>query len=352
MAFSSPLRPAAVPAGIHSLASALVACYLGGLAAWFVVQQLIGDAAWWLFVLNAMALYLFVPLPFAFALALWRRSLLLIGGSLLAAMVFALFWGSLFWPNPRHQANGPALTVMAYNLLGFNMNADGVVESLRASDADIIALSELNRTIAAAIAADLAAEYPYQTLDPRDGVWGSGVISRLPFTRLDTPALADPRWISEPTVLELEFEGRDIVFVRVHAASGAIHYEARQRQARLLAGFAAAEERPVIIAGDFNATDRNESYAILTEHLYDAWEKAGDGLGGTFPGASRQATPGSSRPDFLGIDIPRWLVRIDYVFCSYDWQAVSARIGPWDGHSDHRPVIAEVALSDAPYAGP
>ncbi|HLG12781.1 MAG TPA: hypothetical protein VI876_13565, partial [Dehalococcoidia bacterium] len=97
---------------------------------------------------------------------------------------------------------------------------------------------------------------------------------------------------------------------------------------------------------------RNDSYAILTEHLYDAWEKAGSGLGNTFPGVSREVTPGSSRPDMLGIDVPKWLIRIDYVFCTYDWEAVDARIGPWDGNSDHRPVIAEVTLRTHEYAGP
>jgi endonuclease/exonuclease/phosphatase (EEP) superfamily protein YafD len=54
----------------------------------------------------------------------------------------------------------------------------------------------------------------------------------------------------------------------------------------------------------------------------------------------------------LGIDVPKWLIRIDYVFCSYDWQAIDARIGPWDGKSDHRPVIAEVALRTEAYAEP
>jgi endonuclease/exonuclease/phosphatase (EEP) superfamily protein YafD len=103
----------------------------------------------------------------------------------------------------------------------------------------------------------------------------------------------------------------------------------------------------LIIAGDFNASDLNDSHGILTEHLYDAWREAGSGLGNTFPGVSRQDTPHSSRPDPFGIDVPKWLIRIDYIFCTYDWQPIDARIGPWDGHSDHRPVIAELALRDA-----
>jgi endonuclease/exonuclease/phosphatase (EEP) superfamily protein YafD len=37
-------------------------------------------------------------------------------------------------------------------------------------------------------------------------------------------------------------------------------------------------------------------------------------------------------------------VRIDYVFYSSHWRAAAARLGPWDGGSDHRPVVAELAL--------
>jgi len=328
-----------------------VASYLLVLTGWLLVQQAIGDRTSWLFLINAAGIYLFLPLPLALSIAIWRRSLPLVGGSLAAAAVFVIVWGGLFWPNSHEEAEGPVLTVMAYNLLGFNPDPEGVVEALRKSDADLIGLSELNPRVARAIERELRDEYPYQLLEPEDGVTGSGVISRIAFERVEAP-LADPEWISPPTVIQLEFEGRSVIFVRVHSASGAVYYAARERQARLLSQFASEQTEPVILAGDFNATDRNDSYAVLTQHMYDAWEKAGSGLGNTFPGASRDASPGSSRPDVLGISVPKWLIRIDYVFCSYDWEAIDARIGPWDGHSDHRPVIASVTLRDHVYAGP
>jgi endonuclease/exonuclease/phosphatase (EEP) superfamily protein YafD len=328
------------------------ALYFAGLACWLLVERFVGDSAWWLFLINAAGIYFFAPLPLAMAVAAWRRSVTLIGASLAAAAVFLWLWGGLFWPDGHEKPEGSVLTVMAYNVLGFNTHPDGVIDALLKSDADVIGLSELNRPVAAAISRDLRDEYPYQTLDPKDGVTGSGVISRQPIQHVAAPELADPGWISPPTVLQLQFDGETILFVRVHSASGAPHYEARERQARLLADYAAAQDRPVILAGDFNTTDRNDSYEILTANLYDAWEKAGSGLGNTFPGASKDDTPGSSRPDVLGIDAPQWLIRIDYVFCTYDWEAVDARIGPWDGHSDHRPVIAEVALRHHEYAGP
>jgi endonuclease/exonuclease/phosphatase (EEP) superfamily protein YafD len=38
------------------------------------------------------------------------------------------------------------------------------------------------------------------------------------------------------------------------------------------------------------------------------------------------------------------MARIDYIFYSPDLQATAAWLGPWDGRSDHRPVIARLAL--------
>src|SRR5690606_32794492 len=40
-------------------------------------------------------------------------------------------------------------------------------------------------------------------------------------------------------------------------------------------------------------------------------------------------------------------LRIDYVFHSEEWRALDARIRPWDGESDHRPVLVRLA-----YLGP
>lgn len=323
--------------------SAAVGAYLLGLGAWFLLWQIAGDANSWLFTLNAIAIYLFAPLPLALGIAVLRRNLSLIAGSVVAAAVFAWLWGGLFWPGGQDDPEGLMLTVMTYNLLGSNEHAESIIPALRESDADIIALSELNTTVGAAIGRELASEYPYQVLAPEVGVSGGGVISRFPISPL-AGELEDAYWASDPDVLDVDFRGEHILLVRAHSSSGALSVGHRERQAHLISDLAASAQLPLIVLGDFNATDVNESHHILTEHLQDTWREVGSGLGNTFPGASRDVSPGSDRPDLFGINFPKWLIRIDYVFCSYDWQPIDARIGPWDGYSDHRPVIAEVAL--------
>jgi endonuclease/exonuclease/phosphatase (EEP) superfamily protein YafD len=96
------------------------------------------------------------------------------------------------------------------------------------------------------------------------------------------------------------------------------------------------------VTTDFNACDQSTAYAIVTRVLGDAWREAGWGFGHTFPGA---LSPGSSRPIILGLPVPMWLLRIDYILHSRDWRTHWARIGPWDGVSDHRPVLARLVLS-------
>jgi endonuclease/exonuclease/phosphatase (EEP) superfamily protein YafD len=170
-----------------------------------------------------------------------------------------------------------------------------------------------------------------------------GVISRFPLR--DTRAtLSDPEWVAEPQVLELDFDGRPVTVVNFHAAAGIFFRAGRNRQATLLARFARDHDRPLLLVGDLNATSTNAAYERITDLLDDAWAEAGAGFGHTFPGAGPGDTPGSSRPTVLGVSVPKWLVRIDYVFHSRHFVVTGARLGRFDGYADHRPVIAELAL--------
>jgi endonuclease/exonuclease/phosphatase (EEP) superfamily protein YafD len=80
--------------------------------------------------------------------------------------------------------------------------------------------------------------------------------------------------------------------------------------------------------------------------MHDAWRGAGFGLGHTFPG---KPTPdvGGSRPVFLGIPVPMWLVRIDHIFHSDSFVTIDAQVGPNDAGSDHRAVVATLAFRGA-----
>jgi vancomycin resistance protein VanJ len=323
----------------------MAAAYLIGLLGWLAIWQLVGDRSGWLFALNALALYLFLPLPLVAPIALFARKRALWLGFALAVAVWAYLWGPLFLQRPQEPLPGEqVLRVMTYNVLGFNLDTESVLSAIREADADVIGFKELNPTIAQAIRDRLGDEYPYQKLDAQPGVTGSGIISRYPFTPTGE-TLADPEWVGPPDVVEVAVAGTSVTLVRFHSVSKPANFAARERQARLLADFAAAQEGPLILLGDLNASSTNNAYAIITDVLEDAWRGAGRGFGHTFPGVSKAINPGSGRPQILGISLPSWLLRIDYVFHSEHWRPVSARTGSY-GSSDHRPLIVDLALKE------
>ncbi len=116
----------------------------------------------------------------------------------------------------------------------------------------------------------------------------------------------------------------------------------REEQSHRIVDFVGAHTtQPIIVTGDFNMTDQNVSYNFVAGVLRDSWREAGLGLGHTFPSNNLNA-----RPTFnvAGLYPMMWLVRIDYIFHSAHWHAVSADLGNWDGQSDHRPVIVKLLL--------
>jgi endonuclease/exonuclease/phosphatase (EEP) superfamily protein YafD len=91
----------------------------------------------------------------------------------------------------------------------------------------------------------------------------------------------------------------------------------------------ATNSGPGILMGDFNLTDQNDNYTLLSDAgLTDAFRAAGWGFGFTWPSRSR-------------IGLLRLLVRIDYIWHSAHFRTIHAWVGP-DAGSDHLPVLARL----------
>nr|HMN30345.1 endonuclease/exonuclease/phosphatase family protein [Caldilineaceae bacterium] len=235
---------------------------------------------------------------------------------------------------------------------GPNPARDAALATLQAANVDVIALQELNPAVAAAVHARLSDRFPYQLLDPQHGVTGMGGISRYP---LHTTGQQIPgAWLGSPQVVCLDYHGTPVTLVNVHCVS--VEFDGwnarakvewsigeRERQATALAEFAAAQPGPLIALGGFNTAEQSTAYQCITRRLHDAWRAAGHGLGHTFPGAD---SPGSARPVIAGVKAPLWLIRIDYIFYSSHWRPLAAWLGPGTGSSDHRPVVAHLALTE------
>lgn len=325
--------------------------YLAALFGWFVTRAFFGDRWWWLFLLNVIAPYLFLPIPLILLSALPGKRIELWLFGCLALLLGLYLYGGLLIPRlPAAHAAEKAFVVMTSNVLVNQTNGAAVVRSIRESNADVVALQELNVPIIEAIRQNLAGEYPYQVLSPEDNASGMGVISRYPLQV--TNEQLSGHWLGKPQVLQIDLEGTTIILVNVHCISINLAHDnwqqnlelgvyERERAAEALAGLASRRKAPLIVVGDFNTTDQTQAYHIINNTLRDAWREAGFGTGHTFPGPY---APFGGSPSAKPAQIPVWLARIDYIFYSNEWRILSARNGPENGGSDHRPVIAEFVI--------
>jgi hypothetical protein len=86
---------------LRRIVAAPVVVYALVVASWVVAHELVGDEYWLLALLNALAVYLFVPLPIATFLALLaRRPTAWISIAMVTLLFAGLFTGELTPPLP------------------------------------------------------------------------------------------------------------------------------------------------------------------------------------------------------------------------------------------------------------
>ncbi len=326
--------------------------YTALILAWFAAYLLGGDNLPYLGLANLLAVYFFAPLPLVLLAGLLCRRQALLLGFAAGLLIFLGLWGRVFTPRlSPAQAEGPRLRVMTFNVLAWHNFTAPLLEVIRQEDPDVLFIQELNPALALALEGELGQVYPYRQLEPAGNPSGIGTLSKHPFTPVAGGGeLPGQGWIGGPLLAEMEWQGQRVTLVNFHmlpttgvygGERTARDFRVRAEQARLLAEL--AQNGPAILAGDANSVPTSDAYQILTAGLQDAWAEAGWGLGHTFPGSS--TSPGSDRPRLGGLAVPPWLARIDYIFCTQDWEVLSARLARVDGVSDHRGVVAELSLA-------
>jgi len=94
---------------------------------------------------------------------------------------------------------------------------------------------------------------------------------------------------------------------------------------------------PLIVLGDFNATDQSTTYKTINRYLHNAHWDAGWGFGFTFP-APPHVPP--EWPFETGV-----IYRIDHIFYSDHFTAHDAQTLTTSAGSDHLPVTAILSYS-------
>ncbi len=251
--------------------------------------------------------------------------------------------GELFSLQPAAATDGGAttLTVLTWNLEMGSKAAGASVEGIAGMDADVVALQELTQDVAAAIEADgtLASRYPYRILEPREGVDGMGILSRLPLAAIDSQ--------QEPLILRAGLQlpdGRTIEVLNVHPYPPGISLvrrfpvglDTRRLDEDLAMVASRADGVPVgavLVVGDLNTTPTEPGFAALTQGLTDAHASVGTGPGFTWRPSSLEG---------LGVGF----LRLDHVLAGSMLTPVAA-VTDCSIPGDHCRLLVTLRVADA-----
>lgn len=280
------------------------------------------------FLIGAMSL---TPYVVAGAGALTLLTLLLRRWVLgLAVLVITLALTSLLGPRylaeEQPDADGLHLRIMTANLRLGQADAQTLVNLVRRHEVDVLTMPELTPDAVSALdSAGLADLLPYRVFDAQVGGHGSGIASNLPLRQI---ILVDGSTMSQPSAV-VDLPGNDDIEVTAVHIQPPLNNRAARTWHDELGGLpeATTDERPRILAGDFNATLDHAAFRNLVDHGYaDAGEEAGDGMIATW----------SSWPTGPPLTLDHIVTDVRCAISSYDVYDLPG--------SDHRAVMAEVIL--------
>ena len=266
---------------------------------------------------------------------LWRKVWLALM-VLPMASLFLMNYGWQYVIRPLQvPSNTPTIRILSFNTFEAWEDFEPTLRLIQETDADIVALQEVNERVAWHINEELRAIYPFISLHAEDHT-GSGmaILSRYPI-------VSDRVWLVSRLQQKvwLDIEGQIVTLVNVHTKQTIFsgRYEIRSQEiSYILEAAHQTDDTPTILVGDFNLTDQSEDYARIAEHFVDSHREAGWGMGYTFPEGRH----------FFDILIPTSIARIDYLFYRNHLQAVGSEVLGAVKGSDHRPLLVTLALVD------
>lgn len=338
---------------LHRLPALAASLYALAMAVYLALRLLFGDGFWWLSLLNTFAHLLFLPLLPLLALAALARSRAGTLRLLPLAVVGGMWFAPYFLPKAQNESSGIRLQTVSFNVWGHNHDLSQIEAWIRATNADIVLLQEISPAYAQAELPHLRDLYPYQSSQSDPSRWGGNItLSRYPILTEDYIDLQTPE-TPPPLRVVLDVEGYSVAVYNVHLAWPARQHprlslpissfylkvalgfddRARNQQITHLIEHLQNEPYPYIVAGDFNMSASSATYQRLAAAMQDSFREVGSGLGTSWPVSSARGLPAFVPP----------LIRIDYIWHSAHFRALTAQAGPRLG-SDHLPVLAGLEL--------
>jgi len=281
--------------------------------------------------LNALTPMLFLPSwVVAIVAGVFRRWALLLAAALLvvAHLSFALPELLAAEDVPSSALTAPAFRIFSANVYAGNRDVAGYAEEIRRSRPDVVVLQEATPDFLAGLeATGVLVDLPHRLTVARFDPFAAAVASHWALNEDDVISVDGRPILLRVTV---DFAGTPIRLFGVHAVAPVGGNRGEWVEDLETIGEAvAAERRPVLLAGDFNATWGHRSFRqLLDVGLTDAAAERGKAYQMTWP---------------RGMGLVPPLTRIDHVLTTERLTVTHITTGRGRG-SDHRPLIADVAL--------
>lgn len=227
--------------------------------------------------------------------------------------------------SPKHLRKPKRLRLFLINVNFRNRAYEQALAIIRKTEADVVAVIEVNRPWFAQLST-LQDAYPFRQGTVRVNGWGMMLLSRLPF---EESRILDYRESGIPCVTaRLLLNGKAVNLVLAHpfAPVSRRYANSRNRQLEALARIACFFDQPVVVLGDLNITPWSPHFKQMLRKAGLRDSREGHGLHPTWP----------SWNPLLGIPI-------DHCLVSPEVTVHHRRVGPHIG-SDHYPVIVELSV--------
>jgi len=266
---------------------------------------------------------LLVPVVVILAGLRRRRTAVLAGVALLVNL--ALFV-PLYLAAPAPADVSDTLLILSFNVTASNPERASVIEFLRESEADIIFLHESSTDWEDALG---RSGLPYRMVSAREP---GSVFGTLALVEEETVASVIPLGSSGQLSIEVitELGGETVKVLGSHPLSpvSSARAAARDEQLRSIGEWAAVQDSPVAVTGDFNASTWSRGFALVTGEADLINSQMGFGVQGSWPaGYSLLAIP------------------IDHLVHSPDLTTVDRYLGENFG-SDHFALFVEIARAE------
>lgn len=329
--------------------------FLGGL----FLSNRVGPERWWFGSLNlylpqwlwGMPALVLVPMAFIWARRLIWLPLLCLLGVLGPLMGFC--WpagGSAPSPgnHPSNTRRPRSLRVMTFNVKWMRLDGAAAIRELDRARPDLVLFQDANGTLVTQ--EELAAWFRGWHIR---SIGQYLVAAKMPLSDAETSLFPLPQAADGPYLnyfrCRLQLDGQMVTVYNLHLLTPrqglvAVRHEGQEgmdalssnttirlAQAQMVANAVRSEKGPVLLTGDLNAPMPSLVCQELEKaRMRDAFNAAGRGYGYTYGHMLR------TRHSY---------VRIDHIFVSSHWQVKRCWAGGKDA-SEHRPVIADLVLSD------